>query len=131
MSRKEYFGTDSSGNPLKGTPQYFDVLGDTIFLYPAPAAASVTLTAGMRVWFKRTVDLFTTSDTTQEPGLPSPYHSLLSYMASLPYCIKFKKDRVASYQIKANQMTADLLSFYGHREKYRRKIIKTKHISYR
>src|SRR3990167_5324296 len=28
MSPQEYFGTDSSGNPLKGTPQYFDVLGD-------------------------------------------------------------------------------------------------------
>lgn len=130
LSPDEYFGTDSSGNPNKGFPEYYDILGDTIFLYPAPAAAEMTLTNGIQVWFKRTIDLFTTSDTTQEPGFPSPYHSILAYGASIPYCTKHHKDRVASYQKKIDQMTKDLLAFYGQRDKYTRKIMTNKEINY-
>lgn len=130
LSPDEYFGTDSSGNPNKGIPEYFDILGDTIFLYPAPAAASMTLANGIQVWFKRTVDLFTTADTTQEPAFPSAYHSILAYGASIPYCMKYKKDRVALYQKKVDQMTKGLLAFYGQRDKYTRKIMTNKGISH-
>ena len=130
LSPDEYFGTDSSGNPNKGVPIWFDILGDTIFLYPAPAAAEMTLTNGLQVWFKRTVDLFTTSDTTQEPAFPSTYHSILAYGAAISYCMKYKKDRVVLYQKKVDRMTKDLLAFYGQRDKYTRKIITNKDINY-
>lgn len=131
LSPQEYFGVDSSGNPLKGFPSHYDILGDTIFLFPAPTSDSITLADGIRVWFKRTVDLFTTLDTIQEPGLPSSYHSLLSYMASIPYCIKYHKDRIVLYQRKIDLMTKDLLDFYGQREKNRRKIMRVKSINFR
>jgi len=130
LSPDEYFGTDSSGNPQTGSPVYFDILGDTIFLYPAPTATSVTLANGIQVWFKRTVDLFTTSDTTQEPAFPSTYHSILAYGAALPYCMKYKQDRVGLYQRKVDKMTKDLLAFYGQRDKYTRKIMTNKEISH-
>ena len=131
LSPQEYFGVDSSGNPIKNLPEYFDQQGDTIRLYPAPAAANVTLTNGIRVWFKRAPDLFTTSDTTQEPGLPSSYHSILAYGAALPYCMKYKKDRIPSYQAKVKEMTEGLLEHYAHREKAKIKRIIGQSISYR
>lgn len=119
----EYHGVDSSGNAVTGFPQFFDQQGDTIRLYPAPTSTQVTLTAGLRIWFKRRPDLFTTSDTTQEPGLPSSYHHILAYGGAIPYCAKFKKDRVARYQKKVDDMTDSLIKSYAHREKSKRKVM--------
>ena len=100
-----------------GLPTYYDVIGDTIFLYPAPIAANVTLAAGLKVRFKEDIDIFTTSDTTQEPGIPSTHHSLVAYMASIPYCLKYKQDRVALYEKKVMDMKKTLIDIYVNRNK--------------
>lgn len=131
LSPDEYFGVDSSGNPTKGFPWYYDQLGDTIFLYYAPTSTNVTLASGLRVWFKRTADLFTTTDTTQEPGLPSTHHMLLAYMGSLPYCMKYKKDRVPLYQKKVDEMRKSLIAHYSHRERSKKKQMTMKPIAFR
>ena len=130
-SPDEIWGVDSSGNPNTGFPEVYDIKGDSIRLYPAPTADSVTLTNGIRVDFKRTVDLFTVADTTQQPGLPSTHHSLLAYMASVPYCMKFHQDRLALYEKKVDEMKKTLISHYAHREKNKRKIMTTNSISFR
>ncbi len=124
VSIEEYFETS-------GTPEYYDIVGDTIRLYPAPATANVTATAGLKVNFSRSADLFTTSDTTQEPGLPSTHHVLLAYMAAIPFCIGYKKDRVPFYDKKVQEMKKTLLAFYARREKDKRKIMTTAPISFR
>ena len=129
LSPEEYFGSTTSST-VKGFPQYYDPSGDSFRLYPAPAATDVTLTAGYRIWFKRTVDLFTTTDTTQEPGIPAPYHILLAYMAAVPYCMAYKKDRVALYEKKIEKMTEDLLRFYGKRNPDRRPVMTMAGINY-
>ena len=130
MSPEEYFGQTSAGNPATGLPEYYDKIGDTIILYPAPTSTSVTLTSGIRIWFSRTADLFTTTDTTQEPGLPSPYHVLLAYYAATPYCMKYKKDRVAWLEKKWDNGVKDLIKHFGKRDKEVRKILEGKKISY-
>lgn len=114
-----------------GFPEYYDKLGDTIFLYPAPTATAVTLTAGIKVHFKRSIDLFTTSDTTQEPGLPSTHHVLLAYMASIPYCALYKKDRVPFLVNKVTEMKKSLLKFYSSREKDKRKVMTNRQPTFR
>lgn len=118
----EHWGTDSSGNPLKGMPEYFDQNGDTIRLYPAPTSTAVTLASGLRVWFKRTADIFTSAQVTtgtKTPGLPSTHHVLLAYMAAIPYCMSYKKDRVAWLEKKVMDMKKTLIEHYSHREKAR------------
>src|SRR3990167_9329299 len=130
LSPEEYFGQESDGNPKKGMPEYYDKIGDTIILYPAPAATSVTLASGLRVWFQRTADLFTTSDTTQEPGIPSPYHYLIAVWASIPYCAKYKKDRVAWLEKKWYEGIKNMLKFFGKREKDKRHVMTMKEIQY-
>lgn len=118
QSPDEYFGM-TSGSPTTGTPEYFDANGDTIRLYPAPSATFCTLASGLRVWFKRAPDLFATTDTTQQPGLPSSYHSLLSYKAALPYAAIYKQDRVPYLRDTIATMTKELIESYCHREKSR------------
>lgn len=122
-----------------GMPTHYDIVGDTIYLYPAPTSTSVTLASGLKVHFKRTAKLFTMSDSTtitsgeedDEPGLPSPYHILLAYMAAIPYCMSYKKDRIALYEKKKDEMIKDLIKFYSQREADRVKVMTMRGINFR
>lgn len=100
-----------------GLPTHYDKIGDTILLYPSPTAATTTLTAGLKVNFKRTIDYFTTSDTTQKPGIPTTHHILLAYMAAIPYCLLYRPNVVRSYEQKVAGMKDSLLELYARREK--------------
>src|SRR3990167_7873421 len=48
----------------KGLPLYYDIDGGSIILKPAPDSTKITLTDGMRIYFQRTADLFTTAQVT-------------------------------------------------------------------
>lgn len=127
VSIEEYFGTST------GMPTHYDKQGDTIKLYPAPSTSAVTLTAGLKVHFKRTAALFTTAEVnagTKEPGIASPYHQLIAYMAALPYCMAYKKDRVPLYEKKTVELKADMVRFYSRREKDKRKVMSMKPIRF-
>lgn len=130
-SPDEFFGTDSSGNPNDGFSQYYDILGDTIFLYPAPTATNVTLSGGIRVTFKRTADLFTTADTTQAPGLPSTHHVLLAYMAAQGYNMIYHPDRVPLLEKKITEMRISLIKHFSNRNKDKRKRATMAPVSFR
>ena len=66
-----------------GRPLYYDKIGNSVFLYPKPDnGVSVTLAAGLKVYFQRTADIFTSEQVTtgtKVPGFASPFHMLLAY----------------------------------------------------
>ena len=135
LTPEEYFGVDSSGNPNKGIPTHFDMFTDDSFrLYPAPAAASMTLASGGRVWFKRNSPLFTvasnTDTDTAEPGF-AINHEILAHMSSIPYCIKYHKDRVPAYLSEIERMKLEIIKHYSYREKMWRKILTPKLTGFR
>ena len=122
-----------SGVTITGIPTHYEKNGDTVRLYPAPTATYVTLTNGLKVEFKRTADIFTAAQVTtgtKIPGIASPYHMLVAYMSAIPYCMSYKKDRVALYEKKAMELEKDMLDFYSSREKDKRKIMTMKQISH-
>src|SRR3990167_4834842 len=135
LSPEEYFGIESGGGIKKGLPEYYDPEGDSFRLYPAPTSTSCTLVNGYRIWFKRTASLFTpvstTAADTTEPGIPSPYHKLLVYYASIPYCVKYKKDRVAWLEKKWDEGVKALITFKSHQNPDHRSIIQPKIKSFR
>ena len=125
-----------------GFPQYYDkVADDTIQLFPPPAAASVTLTNGLRIRFKRTADLYTTAQVTtgtKVPGFASPFHVILSWMAARPFCAVYKKDLVPWLNTMIGDLTkepsgmkAEIINHYGRRQKDQRKIATMRSIQYR
>lgn len=65
-----------------GVPKFYDKLGDSIFLYPAPSYNS---TAGLKVYIQREPSFFVSTDTTKAPGVPSIFHKLMSLWASYDY----------------------------------------------
>lgn len=114
-----------------GMPEYYDKQGESIVLYPAPSAADTTLTQGLKVYYQRTCSLFTSAEValgSKVPGFASPFHYILAYKAALPYCMTYKKDRVALYAQQAANLEKDLLAYYGKREKDKRYILKAKPI---
>lgn len=135
---EQWFGTDASGNPNTGLTEFYDILGDTISLYPAPSADSMTLTGGaaggIKIHFVRTSTFFTpasdTSADTKEPGLPSPYHKLLVYRAALNYCVRYKKDRVAWLEKQWDEGMEKLLAELSKRNPDHRQIMTPRRIGH-
>ena len=140
LSPQEYFGLESNGNPKKGFPEFYDKSGNTIRLYPAPDTDDVTLTEGLRVWFKRNADLYTSAQVTtgtKEPGFAAQFHTIISYMSARPYCAIYKPERmnflnatVGDLTEPATGMKGDILKWYGQREADRRKVMRMKKINY-
>lgn len=75
-----------------GMPQYYRLLGSTIELFPGPAAASVTLAAGLKVYFDRSSVSFVSSDTTKSFGFASEYHDIAPRKASIEWMKVYKPD---------------------------------------
>lgn len=124
---EEYFADN-------GRPLYYDkVTDDTIKLYPAPDdGSSVTLANGIKIKFRRTADIFTTAQVTagtKIPGFISSAHYILSYMAAIPYCMKYKKDRVSLYEKRVGDFDPpigykkEIIDSYSRREQDKRKVL--------
>ena len=124
---EEYYKTD-------GLPEVYDKDGQSILVYPAPTAATTTLVAGLKVHFRRTASVYTAAQVTtgtKVPGFASPFHMIIVYEASIPYCMTYKKDRVALYEKKAQELMEQCLIFYARREKDVRDVMTNKSISFR
>jgi len=117
LSPDEYFGVLSDGSPATGAPEFYDKIGDTLFLYPAPTSTAATLAAGLKIYYQRTPTLFTTSDTTAQPGIAQPYHILLAYMTALPYCVANKPIMVDFLEKEIIRLTEEMIGFYSRRQK--------------
>ena len=104
-------------------PTEYALRGNVIFLYPAPAAANVTTSAGLKVYFRRTASVFvetvpgTPDSATKVPGFASPYHKLICYMAVLDYAASYKKDRVAFITNQISLLHAKLIAHYNNQNK--------------
>ena len=124
----EFYKTD-------GLPECYDKQGKSLMVYPAPDnGVSVTLAAGLKVYFKRTADVFTSAQVTTGTKIPvfaSPYHMILAYKAALPYAMSYKKDRVPMILNEIKKMEDGLRKHYGRREQDRRKVMSMGGISFR
>lgn len=71
-----------------GLPVYYDVVGNSVMLYPAPTAATTTLDDGLQIMVARDVDPFISTDTTKEPGFSEYFHRIVSIGMALDYCVR-------------------------------------------
>lgn len=93
--RRAYANTEEERRALSpdtgdtGIPTHFVEHGGSIFLWPKP---NYSATDGIKLFFQRSPDYFTNSDTTQTPGIPETYHQLLALHASLDWLLVNKPD---------------------------------------
>lgn len=85
-----------------GRPAYYDLKGDIVTLYPAPLTGQVTMTAGLKVIYKRESDYFTSTDTTKEMGIPRMFHDIPCLFACTEYA------KMNSMTDKARELDAEI-----------------------
>lgn len=107
---------------MAGMPVQYDIIADSVFLYPSPSSAYCFGTDDMQIYFDRCVTEFTTASTTASPGFAAPFHRILSLGAALDN----EKD-----DLKIRRMTAEksdliegLKRFYSHRNVERKNSIR-------
>lgn len=98
-----------------GVPQWFDVDGENIFLFPTP---NYTQAASMKVFFQRKAVLFTVSDTTKSPGFATSFHRILSLGAAYDWCTTKNLTKAPNLMAQIVAMREKLKGFYGGRDKY-------------
>lgn len=98
-----------------GMPRMYREVANSIELYPKPSTSMVTASAGLKVYFQRTPDLFATSDTTQQPGIPQPFHRLLSLGASYDFAISKGMQNASALRQEIEQLKGQMQQFFGRR----------------
>lgn len=124
IDSSEISGAISEYQSESALPIRYDKQGRSLLLYPAPSATEVTLTSGLKVYFKRTADLFTSAQVTtgtKVPGFASPFHILLAYKAALPFAIINVPQRVPAIMAEIARLEKGLVEHYSQRELDRRK----------
>lgn len=87
-----------------GLPEWYDLEGSQIKLYPAPSSSNVTLTGGLVLYLSRDIDPFVAGDTTKEPGVMPYFHRIVSKGMALDYAIS----KGASFKDKASALKRDI-----------------------
>lgn len=98
-----------------GDPVFYDKFGNSIFLYPAP---DYTQAASLKIFYQREPSYFTTSDTTKKPGIPSPFHRLISLYACKDYTLANSMfDKAQFIEREVVKMENELQKFFQRRDK--------------
>jgi len=96
-----------------GTPEEYDKLGNSIFLFPKPSYAS---SGGLKIFYQRNVTHFAADDTTDVPGFAENFHRLLSYGAAFDYAVAHQMTRkISILKPLITEMERDLIKFYSTR----------------
>lgn len=114
-SMSEFQDPDGVG----GLPIYYDMVGNSIFLYPAPATSHVTTTSGLKLYFTREIEEFVITDTNVEVGFLGDFDRIVSYGMALDFAtITGLTERATQFEKQIADMRASMQSFYGmrHRE---------------
>lgn len=98
---------------VAGTPQYYDKVGNSIFLYPKP---NYTQAASLKVFYERGVSYFTTSDTTKQPGFNPLFHRLIALWAAFDYAFINQMDVAATLRGEIASMEEALAEYYARRD---------------
>lgn len=105
----EYYDED-------GMPIQYDLVGRSIFLYPAPSDSDVTLTEGLKLYFTRDINEFETTDTSTEPGFDNHFHRIISLGVAHDYCISNDlADRKKEIRQEIGQLREEMAKHYGSR----------------
>jgi len=97
-----------------GLPIYYDITGRSLLLYPAPSSSDVTISNGLKLYFTRDIDEFSSTDTDKEPGFEKAFHRILSVGPALDYSMaNGMRDKVSYLSDMLAILRSDMEKFYG------------------
>lgn len=110
----EYFET-------AGMPLYYDLVGRSIMLYPAPSSAYVTTASGLGVYISRDVTELGVSATSTVPGFATGFHRILSYAAAIDFSQDPQQRQLLA--IQKDRLEKGLTRFYSKRNTERKQAV--------
>lgn len=114
-----------------GIPQFYDITGDSIMLYPAPDASQVTISGGLRFHHIRKIDEFVSTDDTQNPGIPEPFHRIVSLGTAYDWLvIHGTQDKSQAVRNEIEQLRKEMRTFEMGKNRDKKTTIKPKRESY-
>lgn len=109
-----------------GLPRFYRMVRNSVVLYPAPATASVTLTAGLKIYFAREASEFAKTDTTKEPGFAEQFHRICSIGPAMDFCIAKSKGNPQGLKVMLDELFMQMRDFYSMRHQEPRPAIRVK-----
>ena len=119
--------TTSIASNFNKTEPYYDLQYGSIFLYPIPDS---NVTGGLKLWITRENELFTTADTTQEPGFDRQFHEILALGASYDYCKSKNLPQLGALKNDLLELEQRLRRYYASKQKDRNLTMKSQNINY-
>ena len=111
VATSEFYETD-------GLPIYYDPEGKYVYLYPAPAAANVTTSKGLKWHIIRDISPFGLSATSTEPGFDNHFHRIISLGAAYDYCLANGiDDRKKGLRDELEQIHSEIREHYATRNR--------------
>jgi hypothetical protein len=109
---------------------YFDLMDNSLFLYPIPTAAS---TAGLKIWYEKNVTHL--SAATDEPNIAKPFHKALAYGAAIDWLDKYaevgtNQNKSQLYEAKLEKMISRMKNFYRKHNQDRKYTIEPNYVDY-
>lgn len=105
---------DINSYTATATPEYFDLTGNSIILYPTPSYNSTT---GLEFYISRTPSYFVSTDTTKEPGIPKLFHAYLHFRPSSIFAAIKGLANAKWLQDKVDEMEKAITEYYSDRNR--------------
>ncbi|KKK81748.1 hypothetical protein LCGC14_2810310, partial [marine sediment metagenome] len=120
--------------PTSGRPIEYEKRENELILRPAPDnGVTVTLTAGLKLFYLRTADVYTSQEVstgTKVPGFPSPWHDIIAYEVAYHYAIANGLPNANQLFQEFNRKEQAMLDFISRRNQDERHIMRPKRIRY-
>ena len=101
-----------------GIPKYYDVLGRSLLLYPAPSSSNTTLSNGIKLYFSRDINEFQTTDTSASPGFIEDFHEMISVGAAIDFAETVGDyNRSTTLNNRMKSFKEDLVKYYGSNQR--------------
>ncbi len=112
-----------SPNATKGVPTKYLERNNTVFFDPIP---NYSLVEGGKLFYKRAPSYFATTDTLKQPGLPVPFHELISMSFAYDWNIVHKQNgrvQISDLKMRLDNLERELITYQQLRNPFRGKII--------
>lgn len=118
-------------NTSTGVPQYYDIKGGSIYLYPIP---NYSQAASLKIYLQRGPDEYTAAevtDGTKSPGFNSLYHDLIPNLVAYDYWLANDQSKVGGFINEIQRKEDQIVKDYSKRNKDDPARITTEPINYR
>jgi len=104
-----------------GLPKYYDLVGNSLYLYPAPDETLASTTSALRLYASRDIVAFSTTinATTNavEPGFDNHFHRYVSLGASYDWCLTKGLKKTPQLKQQVDEMAFNIQTYYGARNR--------------